>query len=94
MPFALLIIGLLLVVAGFQNTHKELGSQIVNDFTGQNNFIYWIAAIGIVGALGYVKALEPFSRMFLALILVSIFLANKGFFNQLNASLTKSTSSG
>lgn len=93
MPFALTLIGLLLVITGFQNTHKELGSQIASDFTGNNNFIYWIAALGVVGALGYVKALEPFSRAFLVLILLSIFLSNKGFFSQFNNALTKASNS-
>lgn len=93
MPFALSIIGLLLVISGFQNTHKELGAQITSDFTGKNNFIFWVAALGVVGALGYIKELEPFSRAFLVLILVSIFLSNKGFFNQFNSALTQSSSS-
>lgn len=91
MPFALTIIGLLLVVTGFQNTHAQLGKQITSDFTGKNNFIYWIAALGAVGALGYVKELEPFSRAFLVLILIGIFLSNKGFFSQFNAALTQSS---
>lgn len=91
MAFALSIIGLLLVISGFQNTHKELGAQLASEFTGKNNFIFWIAAIGIIGSLGYVKTLEPFSRMFLVLILVSIFLSNKGFFSQFNNALTKTS---
>lgn len=94
MPFALALIGLLLVVTGFQNTHKQLGSQIASEFSGSNNFIYWVAALGAVGALGYIKPLEPFSRAFLVLIIVSIFLANKGFFTQFNNALKSSSSTG
>lgn len=82
MPFALIIIGLLLVVTGFQNTYKQFGNQIANDFTGKNNFLYWVIALGVIGAVGYVKELQSFSRAFMVLIIVSIFLSNKGFFNQ------------
>lgn len=91
MPFVLTLVGLLLVVTGFQNTHKQFGNQLVSDFTGQNNFIFWIAALGAVGALGYIKELEPFSRAFIVLILIGIFLSHSGFFTQLNAALSKST---
>lgn len=92
MPFILTIGGLLLIVTGFQNTHKQLGNQLVSDFTGQNNFIFWVAALGAVGALGYVKELEPFSRAFLVLILIGIFLSHKGFFTQFNTALSQSSS--
>lgn len=82
---------MLLVIVGFQNTYKEFGSQLAKDFTGDGNFIYWIIAIGAIGALGYNKTLEPFSRAFMALIIVVIFLSNKGFFAQLNPQLKAGT---
>lgn len=78
MPFALVTIGLLLVIVGFQNTYKQFGAQVAGDFTGSGNFFYWIIAIGLIGALGYNKTLQPFSRAFLALIVIGIFLAGKG----------------
>lgn len=86
MPFALTFIGLLLVITGFQNTYSELGSQVGKDFTseeGKPSFIYWIIALGVVGILGYNDTLKPFSRAFMALIIVGIFLADgqgQGFF--------------
>lgn len=80
MPFALLTIGLIFVVVGFQDTYKQFGNQVVSDFTGQKSFFWWLVAIGAVGALGYVKDLRTFSRAFMALIVVSIFLSNQGFF--------------
>lgn len=86
MPFALLTIGMILVVTGFQNTYKQFGAQVAGDFSGQNNFFYWVVAIGIVGALGYNDTLKPFSRAFLVLIIVGIMLSNgKGFFSRLNS---------
>lgn len=76
MPFALLIIGLLLVVTSAKDTHVQFGKQVASDFTGQNNFFVWILAVGIVGFVGYVEKLRPISNMFLALILLAMFLSN------------------
>lgn len=80
MPFALVGIGLILIVTGMRDTHAQLGRQLVADFTGQQNFSVWVLAIGSVGALGYVAELKTFSRYFLALILISMMLSQKGFF--------------
>lgn len=88
MPFVLLIIGLLLVITGFQNTYKQLGTQLESDFTGTNNFLYWVIALGVVGAIGYAKDLQAFSRTFMALIIVGIFLSNKGFFTQFQSAIS------
>lgn len=90
MPFALTTIGILLIITGFQNTYQQFGKQLVKDFSGDGNFFYWGLAIGIIGAIGYVKALEGFSRAFMALIIVTIFLnkQNQGFFNQLTTALS------
>lgn len=82
MPFALVFIGLLLIVVGFQNTYQEFGKTVSGDFTGPGNFIYWIIALGVIGALGYAKPLQGFSRVFMGLIILSMMLANKGFFAQ------------
>ena len=85
MPFALILVGLLLVVAAVRNTvtdnsttgTKGLTTLIKGDFTGQNNFIYWLVAILLIGALGYVDSLRSLSRAFMALILVALFLTGK-----------------
>lgn len=87
MAFVLVISGLLMIVTGAKGTYAAFGSQLAGDFTGPGNFTYWVAAIGSVGALGYVDALRTISRLFLALILIAMVLANKGFFNQLTAAL-------
>jgi hypothetical protein len=92
MPFALLVVGLVLIVTGFQNTYKQMGQQVVSDFTGQGNFFYWLIAIGVIGALGYVKSLEMFSRAFMALIIIMIFISNKGFFSQINPQISAGSS--
>lgn len=75
MPFALTFIGLLLIITGFQNTYKQFGAMVQGDFTGENNFLYWMAAIAVIGGLGYIKGLEGFSRAFMFLILIALVAA-------------------
>lgn len=82
MPFVLVFIGLLLLVAGVRGTHTQLFGLIKGDFTGSGNFIYWVVAILAVGAVGYIKPIKPVSDAFLVLILIVMVLSNKGFFNQ------------
>lgn len=87
MPFALIVIGLLLVITGINNTYSQFGSQLQSDIGGSKGFLVWIIALGAVGALGYIKNLRTFSHYFMALILISMVLANKGVFAQLTAAL-------
>lgn len=83
MPFALVIVGLILVITGVKGTQAALAAELKEDLTGDNNFTWWILAIGTIGALGYISAFRSFSRWFMALIIISMLLANRGFFSQL-----------
>lgn len=87
MAFALVFIGLILIVTGSRNTYAGFGAQLQSDFTGSNNFITWIVALGVVGALGYIKNLRTFSHYFMALIIVGLFLSNGGFFQNFQKAL-------
>lgn len=87
MAFVLTVVGLLMIVTGAKGTYAQFGSQVASDFTGPGNFTYWIAAIGSIGALGYIDTLRTFSRYFMALILISMVLANKGFFTKFTEAL-------
>lgn len=80
MPFALVTIGLLMIVAGARNTHGQFGRMLSEDFTGPDNFLYWLAGIGAVGAVGYYEPARGFSRAMLVLLLVAMVLSNGGFF--------------
>ncbi|MGH7783491.1 MAG: hypothetical protein ACREO5_06600 [Candidatus Binatia bacterium] len=83
MPFVLLIAGLALLISGVNNTQGDLYNLIKGDFFGANrNFIFWFVAIFAIGALGNIKTIKPLSDIFLALVIVVLFLANKGFFAQ------------
>lgn len=83
MPFALFLLGLILIISGVKNTHRSLGQSLVEDFTGPGNFFYWVGAIGAVGVVGYWDKARPVSHAFIVLILVAMVLANQGFFDRL-----------
>ena len=74
MSFALIIIGLFLLISAIKNTQGSLFTLIHGDFTGSNNFIFWLVAILIVGAVGYIERIKPVSNAFLVLIVLALFL--------------------
>lgn len=84
MPFALVIIGLALLISGVKNTQDQLFTLVKGDFTGDKNFIFWVVSILIIGAIGYVPKLKPIANSFLVLVVVVLFLSNRGFFTQFN----------
>ena len=87
MPYALVVIGLIMIITGILNTYAQLATQLQSDFTGNKSFIVWIIALGSVGALGYIKDLRTFSHYFMALILIGLVLSNKGFFANFTAAI-------
>lgn len=88
MGFVLLITGLLMVITGARGTYAQFGSQVASEFTGwPNSFLPWLVSIGAIGAVGYIQALQTLSRWLMALIVLSIFLSNKGFFAQFQSAL-------
>lgn len=78
MPYALILAGLMLTIAGVRNTQGALFTLLEGDFTGQRNFIAWALAMVGIGSLGYVADLRKLSNSFMALILIVLFLANGG----------------
>lgn len=93
MPFALLIIGVFLLVAAVRGTQSQLFALVQADFTGQNNFIYWFTAILIIGAIGYIPKLKSVSVVFLVLVVVVLFLSKGGFFQEFTTGIGTGTSS-
>lgn len=92
MPFALAIIGIVLLVAGVRNQQGNLFALVKGDFIGPNNFIFWMVSIFVIGALGYIPKLKPLSTGFLALVIVVLFLRRgTGFFAQANQALQVTT---
>jgi hypothetical protein len=89
MAWPVLIIGLVLIIVGFRGEMDKFEETVREDFTGQPNFLFWVVAVFLVGALGSLKSMRPVSDGFLALIVISLLLSNRGFFaefsRQINA---------
>jgi hypothetical protein len=85
MPFALITIGLIMIVTGVKGTQGMMAAQLRSDATG---FITWVVAIGAIGALGYVEKLRTFSHYFMALVLIAMLLSNRGFFAELQKAIS------
>lgn len=85
MPLLFIGTGLILVLTGLKGDGGKLWGLVQGDFVGPNNFVYWMVAMLVLGALGYIPALEKLSRLFVILVVVVLLLDNKGFFAQLQA---------
>lgn len=94
MPFALIIVGIFLLVSAARSTQDDLFTLIRGDFTGPNNFFYWAISIMFIGAIGYVPKLRPLSTAFLVLVVIVLVLTKGnpnapggGFFQQFTSQL-------
>lgn len=95
MPFLFIIVGLVMATAAVRNSVADdkntkdagLATLLKNDFTGQNNFIYWVLSILVIGAIGYIKPLQSISRAFMLLVVIVLFLSNQGVFSKFNAAI-------
>lgn len=85
MPYALLLIGAVMLAAGIRNTYKDLWALVENDFVGSSGFLSWVAAIAVVGGIGYIPKLKPLSVAFMTLLLIVLVLSNGGVFAKLQA---------
>jgi hypothetical protein len=93
MALSLVFAGIVLMIASFRNSQQDLYDLVAGDFTGPNNFIVWVFAIVLVGALGYIPKLRGFANALLAFVVLAIFLSKgKGFFDQLSSTVKSVTS--
>lgn len=83
MPYALLLIGAVLLVAGVRNSYAELWELVKGDFTAQGGFLTWVAAIAVVGGMGYIPKLRSLSIAFMTLLLLVLVISNGGVFAKL-----------
>ena len=98
MPFALLIIGAVLLASAVTGTSDTLFSLVWSDFTtGPKGpgFIYWFVAVIIIGSIGYIPAFKTASTAFLVLVILVLFLSKGnpsgsggGFFGQFTSALS------
>jgi hypothetical protein len=98
MPLVLLILGAMFLIAAVRGADQTrlLMATLKDDFSGPNNFIYWGLAVWAITSLGYIKALKPISNAFIVLVVLVIFLSNKGFFEKFMQQIgsTQTPSSG
>jgi hypothetical protein len=73
MPFAVIIIGVVILVTAFRNTHTDLATALETDVPG---YFKWGAAIAATAGLGYIPGLQVISRYLLALVITVIVLKN------------------
>lgn len=88
MPFALILIGLALVISAIRGTHGDLAKLLKNTFTGEGNFLIWIIVIGVLGLIGYNQKGQTFSRYAMALVLLAMVLANGGVFEKFMSAIS------
>jgi hypothetical protein len=84
MGFLFLFVGTLIAISAYRGTQAQLWQLVVGDVTGTGSFIWWIAAIAIIGGLGYIRPLRSVMEPLLVLCIVSLFLSNSGVFAKLN----------
>jgi hypothetical protein len=73
MPFAVLLIGVILVVVAFNNSMGALASELEADIPA---YFKWAAAIAAILGLGYIPGLRTPSRYLLGLVLLVVLLVN------------------
>jgi hypothetical protein len=92
MPFVLIVAGSLLFIAAVRGTQQDLFYLLARDFTGPHNFIFWIVAILIIGAVGYIPRLKPVSDGFLILVILALFIRKgTGFFDMFQQQIGTTT---
>jgi hypothetical protein len=94
MPYALIFMGAVILVAGVRNTYAQLWSLVENDFAQNGGFLSWVAAIAVVGGLGYIPKLKPLSIAFMTLLLLVLVLSNGGVFAKLQAFIQSGAGAG
>lgn len=86
------------MVASVRNKQDDLFALVKSDFTGSNNFIFWVVSIFIIGSIGYIPKLKPFSTGFLVLVVLVLVLTRGnpnslggGFFQKFTQALNVTT---
>ena len=91
MPIAFAVIGLALIIAGARGEGGNLGKQVAYDFG--HGFLPWVAAIFMIGFVGYIPPLQKASRGLLILVILVYLIGNRGAFAQLETAVTHAPAS-
>ncbi len=80
MPLLFIGAGIVFILTGLKGDPGQLWNLLKGDFSGKNNYIYWMLSILTLGSLGYIEQLRSLSRLFIILIVIVLLLDNNGFF--------------
>lgn len=90
MPFALVLIGLMLIATGVQDTYVAMGAQLKKDFVGPKSFTMWAVAMIMLGMLGDIEQLRRLSWLFMFLVVLALFLSEgTDFLGKLQSAISK-----
>ncbi len=78
MAWGLLFVGFILAISAVKGNHNELFSLVKSDFTGKDNFFFWVLSIIILVAIGNWKAARPITDAFLVLVILVIIISSRG----------------
>ena len=88
-PNVPLWLGIVAIIIAVRNTFGDAGTLLASEFTGTGNFTYWIAAVLVLGMIGYSPTFRTPARLFLVLVILVFFLKQgTGFFSQLQSALS------
>ena len=87
MPFALIIIGIVLAVAAYRDTLPDLFSIIKDVSQNASGFGYWVLASIILGFLASIKSITKPINAFMILLMVVLVLRKRGLFDQMRNQL-------
>jgi hypothetical protein len=73
MPFIVILIGAIIAIAAFNDSHRTLALQLQQDIPG---YFKWAAAIAAILGLGFVPGLKIPSRYLLGLVALVVVLTN------------------
>lgn len=84
MPFALIIIGIILAISAYRDTLPELFG-IVKDVTAESEgFGYWIIASVILGFLASIQSIKKPINAFMILLMLVLLIRKRGTLEQLS----------
>jgi hypothetical protein len=80
----LIVVGLVLCISAIRNTLGSLSTHFKEDIkSGPNgSFMVWVAALIVIGGMGYIPGMERISRWLLALVIIVLALKDGGGFYQ------------
>lgn len=87
MPFALIIIGIILAIAAYRDTLPELFS-IVKDVTKESTgFGYWVIAAIILGFAASIKEIKQPVNAFIILLMIVLLIRKRGAIDQISTQI-------